>query len=216
MTISDWGGGLAFCNATDSAAVSCTGPTVTSVVNNRDFESRYDLLRYDTPALGPVKIAISTGTKSNLDSNEIGARFGQDMGGAGKLEAALGYSVVDKAGAAGADRKTTGGSVAWLAPFGLNVQVAVSKIKDGSTAEDEYAYVKLGYKVGQHAASVEVAQGNDQAVNNDEAQMIGVAYVYKPKAWAELYAGYRVYSLDRPGANFEDLSLLAAGAYFKF
>jgi hypothetical protein len=216
MTIADWGGSMRFCDSNDVATVTCTGPTVSQVINNRDFESRYDLLRYDTPALGPVKLAVSTGTKNNLDSNEVGARFGTDMGGGGKLEGAVGYSVVDKAGTAGADRKTTGGSVAWLAPFGLNVAVGVSKVKDGSTSEDEWTYLKVGYKTGMHAVSVELSQGNDQATNGDEAQMMGLAYVYKPKSWAELFAGYRLYSLDRANVTFEDLSLLAAGVYLKF
>jgi hypothetical protein len=222
MTITDWGGSLLFCNTTDVASAACTGASVKNSIANQDFESRYDRVRYDTPALGPVKISVSSGVKSNEDTHEAAVWFASDLGTAGKLEAALGYSIVDRI-AGNANRKTVGGSASWLLPMGLNFTVGYTE-KDIDQAEDpNWLYAKVGYKTGKHAASVEWSQGNDQngatatTVSVDrEATMVGLAYVYKPVAWAELFAGYRHYELDQPGATLEDIDLIAGGVYFKF
>lgn len=224
MTISDWGGALPFCSATDTAAAACSGPTVSSSLNNQDFESRYDRVRYDSPAFGPVKLSVSSGVKGSEDTHEAAVWFASDLGAMGKLEAALGYSVADRIGTStvpAPNRKTVGGSASWLLPMGLNFTLGYTE-KDLDAAEDPtWAYAKVGFKTGKHAVSAEFSRGEDQGGTNAisvdrEADMFGLAYVYKPVAWAELFAGYRHYELDQPSATFEDIDLVAGGVYFKF
>jgi len=222
MTITDWGGSLPFCTAADTAAAACSGPTVRQSLNNQDFESRYDRIRYDTPALGPVKISVSSGVKgARNDAHEAAVWYAGDLGAAGKLEAALGYSKLDVNG--GNDNEVVGGSVSWLLPMGLNFTLGYTEKDIGQNAttlvdvDGEWTYAKVGFKTGKHAVAVEFSKGEDQGnIQGREAELVGLAYVYKPVAWAELFAGYRQYSLDQPGNTYEDIDLVAAGVYFKF
>lgn len=227
MTIADWGGAMNFCTAADATTATavgtgtnCSGPSVSGVINNLDLEGRYDVLRYDSPALGPVKLSLSTGnTRAGNGATEFALRFSSDLGGIGKIEGALGKStekLADTSGPGTKDDETTGASVAWLHGSGLNLALAISERDVDTNRKRKFNYLKAGYKMGQHAVSLEMGKGKDQAALNDEAEVMGLAYVYSPVKWAELFAGWRVYSLDRPGTTFSDIDVLAVGAYFKF
>ena len=45
---------------------------------------------------------------------------------------------------------------------------------------------------------------------------MGLAYVYMPVRWAEIYGAYKKHTLDRPGTGFNDINILMAGARLKF
>ena len=201
-----------------SAGVS-SGATIGATTNNLDFESRYDVLRYDTPALGPVKIAVSQGVVSTtgLDATEVALWYSGDLGGGNKLVGALGLSKKDAAtGPTGFDDDTTGGSISWLSGSGLNVTFASSKSDVAATREGKFSYVKVGYKVGQHAVAVDMAKGRDQAAAGDEAKMTGIGYVYTPTKWADIFAGFKTHSLDRSGASLDDIRFIVMGSRLKF
>ncbi len=205
--MSDVGGGIAFGNG---------GPAIGSTIGNLDFESRYDRLRYDTPALGPVKLAVSIGTKSGNDVYELAARPSMKMGG-GELAAALGYSVEKKGGVAG-DEQTTGFSVSYLMNSGLNATLAYANRGDDTPgAEDsKFTYFKLGYKTGVHAVSFDYGLGNDFDQKDDDSSAYGISYVYTAAKWMELFAGAKVHTLDRSGADFDDVTIAMAGTRIKF
>jgi hypothetical protein len=76
--------------------------------------------------------------------------------------------------------------------------------------------VKLGYKWGAHALSLDYGMGEDQNAAGDEADAVGVAYVYKAAKWAELYAMARNHSLEQPGVTYEDIRVVMAGTRLKF
>jgi predicted porin len=242
MTVTDWGGDMLF---RDGATGAQTTIKARDAVNNLDFESRYDRLRYDTPALGPVRLAVSTGVKSmgaglgrvgatNFTSggtattasvHEVAARFAQDWGAAGKLEAGLGYSTKDAPADAGGDVETTGGSIAWLAPGGFNVALAYAKQENKAFFDGEYTGVKVGYKAGRHAVSAQYNRSqnlSDTMIagivtrNNDKGELTAIGYVFSPTAWAELFAGFHLFSLDRPTTRFEDIKLFSLGTRLKF
>ncbi len=92
--IGDLMGGVSFktSNGTDFGAPDDTGVPgrvrIKNVFNNFDGLSRNDRLRYDTPALGPVGLAIST---TNGDALELAARLAQDVGSGSRIKAALGW-----------------------------------------------------------------------------------------------------------------------------
>ncbi len=205
------GGALTF----NSAGVA-TAKTVSGVINSQDFESRYDRLRYDTPMFGPVNASISKGVTTNGNVKEAAVRLNSDLGGAGKLAGAVGISKEDTTDP-DFDNKTTGGSLSWLAPFGLNVTVATTSQTLTTTRKGKFQYLKVGYKVSaEHAVSVDFAAGDDQNAADDEAKQTGIGYVFSPKPWADLYAGYKIYSLDRPGTTYDDIKILSVGSRLKF
>lgn len=75
-------------------------PTLFQSVRNQDFEARYDRVRYDAPAFGPVKLAVSQGYKGDQDITEVAATYNTAIDGLGRLSAAVGYSTRDVGGAA--------------------------------------------------------------------------------------------------------------------
>jgi len=210
MVMGDWGGSIVFRTAAGTA-----GPSISSAISQQDFESRYDRLRYDTPALGPVVVSASTGVKGGFSIKEIGVKLNSDMGSAGKLAAAVGYSE-EKTSTFEQQNETTGGSVSWLLPMGLSFTFGMSELETSPTRKGKWNYLKADYTSGQHSIGVDMATGDDQAQNDDEAEMIGVGYVYKPQKWAEIYAVGRLFSLDRPGTEFGDIKIVSVGSRLKF
>lgn len=208
LGVSAIGGGIEFTSNGVGGGVN-----IDDVINNQDFESRYDRLRYNTPAFGPMKLAVSMGVSGDQDVTEAALWYSGSVGG-GKLAAALGMSKQDRP--AGVDDETLGGSVSWIMANGLSFIFATSRNDLSATQEGKFNYFKVGYKTGKHAVSVDYAKGEDQDAVGDEADMVGVAYVYKPIKWAEIYSAYKTHSLDRPGSNFEDIQIIMAGSRLKF
>jgi len=192
-----------------------TGPTIKSTMSNLDFEGRYDRLRYDTPKFGPISLAVSQGTNKGNDVSEIGARLKTKLDSGIQLDGALGYSY--NSGSA-YDTKTFGGSFAIAMTNGLNAAVAAGKSSDDNAAnpDSKFQSVSVGYKSGKHAVNVLYAVAKDRAMKDDKSTSVGVGYVYHPEKWMDLYAGYKVHSLDRSGTNYDDISTLTTGIRLKF
>jgi len=205
------GGAFAFRTAAGAA-----GPTIGQTTSQQDFESRYDRLRYDTPAFSGFSFAGSLGTKdTNRDVSEVALRYAGTTG-IGQIAAALGFSSEDAATPGGQKDKTTGGSVSWLHPAGYNVTFGTTSRDITAARTGKFNYLKLGYQWGDHAVSTDFAMAKDQNAAGDEAKEFGVAYVYKAAKWAELYALAKNHSLDRPGSTFEDIRIVMAGTRLKF
>lgn len=204
------GGAFAFRTAAGAA-----GPTIGQTTSSQDFESRYDRVRYDSPAFGGFRLSGSFGTKdTNREVSEYALRY-SGMGPFGEIAAALGASN-EKAAPGGVDDEVVGGSIAWLHPAGYNVSVGHTKRQISAARDGKFNYVKLGYKWGAHAVATDFIMADDQNAAGDEAKMVGVAYVYQAAKWAELYALAKNHSLDRPGAAFEDIRIVMAGTRLKF
>jgi len=179
--------------------LAAPNPTIGGSSSQQDFESRYDLVRYDTPVFGGFKLAASLGTKGNDDVRELALWYSGNLGAFGRLAGALGYSQKDVA--AGAD-EIIGGSISWLHASGFNLTLGRTDRDDPAAGRDKtFSYVKLGYKTGAHAVSVDWGRGEDQAAAGDESDFFGIGYVYTPVAWAELYALVKQHQLDRPGVE---------------
>lgn len=164
-----------------------------------------------------MKLALSTGVNGGEDANEVALWYSGDLGAGGRLAAALGFSSQDRApGPGSVDDETVGGSISWLSPWGLNVTVAASNRDLTATREGKFSYLKVGYKWGRHAVAVDYGKGDDQNADGDEADFFGIGYVNTPTKWADLYAAAKVHSLDRPGANFDDITIVMVGSRVKF
>ena len=205
------GGAIAF-----RTAAGGSGPTIVQTTNHQDFEGRYDRLRYDTPALAGFTLSGSHGVKDgNRDVGEVALRYSADLGALGRVAGALGQSVEDAA-PGGIDDEVLGGSVSWLHGSGFNATLASSERELAPGRDGTFHYVKLGYRFGKHAFSADYALAEDQAATGDEARMAGLAYVYAPVSWLELYGAIKRHEFERPGADFEDIDIAMAGTRVKF
>ena len=190
-----------------------SGTSIGDSISNQDFESRYDRLHYQSPLLSGFMIELSWGHKDN-DIMELAVRYSGKLGAMGTLAAAVGFSNEDAA-PGGTDDEVMGGSVSWLHPSGFNLTFAHTQ-RDFGGRERKFDYLKGGYKFGQHAVSLDYGMGKDQAASGDDAKVYGIGYVFTPVAWAELFALYKVHSLERPGVSLNDITFAMVGTRVKF
>ena len=196
-----------------------TAATIGNTFSNQDFESRYDRVRYDTPSFGGFRAAASLGTKDGgRDARELALWYSGDMGGLGRLAAALGWSnqQADVSVPTNVEDEVIGGSVSWLHGSGLNLTFAHSQREASADRDRTFTYAKVGYKFGKHAVSLDWGLGEDQRVAGEESDMIGVGYVWAPVAWAELYAAMKRHSLDLTGVDADDINIIMVGTRVKF
>lgn len=215
------GGALRFVDDSD------VGPTLFSSIRNQDFEARYDRLRYDVPAWGPVTLSVSQGYKDDMDITEVAARYNMHLEGLGKLSAAIGYSTKDVGGAAG-DFETLGGSLSWLHDTGINMTVVYSNAENDAGRDSDFNMFKVGYKTGKHAFTVHRAEGKDfdptyvdsagmkQTVMGSDVEIYGAAYVYQPVKRLDVYVAYNNFALDADRGDYEDVNVAMIGSRLKF
>ena len=196
------------------------GPELGAVLGNQDFESRYDRVRYDTPTFSGFSLAVSSGVKNETvapvsrDVWETALRYAGDFDAFGKLAGAVGMSQQDGDPGAVKD-KTVGGSLSWLHGSGANLTFGYTT-RDRGARDSTFAYAKAGYKAGKHAVSLDYTVGKAQSAAGDEASAIGMAYVFTPASWAELFALAKRAQLNRPGVAFEDVTIFMLCTRLKF
>jgi predicted porin len=212
--VCDWGGGIAY----RTSAGGLVGTTVVGVHNNNDFESRYDRVMYTTPVFGGFRAQVGTGQKSDAgEVNEASIWWSGKL--AGELQAALGWSDEKTAAPGGIpSNETIGGSISWLHTSGFNITFALTESDVSALGRNsqKFWWTKVGYKFGTHAIAVDYNETEDMAANGDEGKTYGIGYVWNPVRWFELFATYRIYQLDRPGVDVEDIMVGALGTRIRF
>ena len=194
-----------------------SGIRIADTISNPDFASRYDRVLYQTPQFNGFTGEVSWGHKEN-DIGELALRYSGKIGALGMLAGAVGYSnafAPEDAGPGSTDDKVIGGSISWLHPTGFNLTFAHTT-RDLPGRDGKFNYFKAGYKTGKHAISVDYGMGDDQAASGDEAKVYGVGYVFVPIAWAEIFALYKLHTLDRSGVSLEDINFFMFGSRVKF
>jgi hypothetical protein len=217
--VADLGGG--FVHRTSAGAF--TGPSIGASINQQDFESRYDRIMYVTPTFSGFRAQVSHGQNGNADIKEASIWFGGKLGGLGELAAAGGWSNQGNGLLAGGTHDVVwGGSISWLHTSGFNLTGSWSE-RDNPTAvagaavrTSTFMYLKAGFKTGPHAIAIDYATGEDFAASGDEAKMYGLGYVWNPIRWLELYAAYKIHSIDRPGVSLEDIKIGTLGTRIRF
>lgn len=213
----DWGGGILFRTGAGGSLTSL-GSTLG---NCNDFESRYDRIRYDSPSFGGFQARVSQGQR-NAGGEAVEGSLWYTGKLAGDFQAAIGYSNVNNSNAAGVrDRETVGFGVGWLHTSGLNLQMNWTEVDGisgvaGDNRKGTTTWFKVGYKFGQHAVGLDYAIYEDIAAAGDEGDSIGVGYVWSPTRWAEIYSGYHLFTLDRPGVSVEDITVFTIGTRIRF
>lgn len=175
-----------------------------SIFRMNDGLSRVNRLRYDTPSFGGLGLAVSVGQGN---SRELGLSFKGNMPDTQIVARAFYADAADFADNA----EITGFSASALHASGINVTVAYSD-RDNETGLDQNAStIKLGYKTGIHAVTVDFGEGE---TGTTEADTMGLTYAVTPAKGWELFATYRELDSDLLGA--ESVDLVALGSRIKF
>lgn len=223
----DWGGSMQFRNKLDHTFTDATGQSSPRLWDSVDPQEVYrsDRIKYDFPDVGPIHAAIAAGTSGTFNFHDIGFSGSNDFSDGNKFMARAGYHVTNTGGqpnSVGA-KKDVLGSVAYLWPNGLSVLYGFTRLKtDGDAAAgvqgktSDYDYVKLAFAIGRSTAVIDTARARDEAQTGDRGKELGVGYMYTPLKWLNLYTAYKVFRLDRPGTQFNDIKVFFAGMRVEF
>jgi len=177
-----------------------SGVTVNDVRSSYDGLSRNDNIRYDA-ALGDFSFATSYG---NGDKVELSGRYTLD-----KLEVRVAAWDTGNSG----DKDTTGAAISasWLMASGFNLTGEYSG--NNSSGDPSNVYVKLGYMTGNNSFGIDWSETKNRGPGDGSSA--SVAWVNQPMAGIELYAMYRVESVDGVSGG-DDINAVIGGARVKF
>ena len=192
-----------------------SGLTSGNTWSEYDAFSRYDALRYDSPALGPVTIAASVG---NGNRWEIAGRANTSFGG-GKFSAALFYG--QDHGRTATDNERMGGSASFLFGQGTSITAAYARQEQDVTGgvDSDVWSVKLGHMWGPHSVSGTFGICDECGGQDVEHTTFGFAYVHSlKKANTQIYAAFVHEELDLPGGtpSVDDHNAVVVGARVRF
>jgi hypothetical protein len=209
-SISDLAGGLLFFDD-DADALSDT--SIGDVFNSFDGP-RLDRLRYDTPRLAGFTLSADTAADQ---------RWSTALRWAGKLQGLSAAAAVGYADPGGNRDWVVNGSASVLhEATGVSLTVAASRRDNANRDDGRYLYGKLGWQqdffsFGRTHMSVDFGRNDDVAVEGDEASSVGLFAVQNiTDLGFELYGGYRIHSLDRDGADFDDIHTFTLGTRVRF
>ncbi|MFP1677880.1 porin [Alloalcanivorax sp. C16-2] len=188
------------------------GPTLSDVMANFDFESRYDRIAYHSTGPGPLTLRASVGRKDDM-VYEASALYSARADFA-KVSVGVGYSSEKVPGAD--DNETLGGSASVLLDNGLNGAISYSRLDTDASRSATNTTFRLGYRAGKHASSVDYGITDDLNRRGDRATYVGANYVYKPLDWLEVFGAVRRFELDRRHASYDDMAMVVTGSRIKF
>lgn len=178
-------------------ATGSGGGVADSPACNGHDGGRKGVVRYDTPAIGPLSIAVSVGESDYWDSRaKIAGSFG-DSG----YDLRVGY-IGDNGG--GQDIIGSSGSV----KFGQGTSISAAWGQN-SDADTESQYVELDHSYGAGSIGVSYRQGETGAMSGT-TWSVGVGHALGNATHA--YAGYRFVE----GDDIEDASVFYAGMRVRF
>ena len=159
--------------------------------------SRGQVIRYDTPSIGPLSIAASAG---NGDFWDAAATIAGSAGDAG-YNLRLGYNGTDGAEALIASGAVTVGTV--------GVALAWHDGDENNGKNNEAMYAKLDHTYGDGSVAVYYRRGE---VAGDEGSLWGVGVAHSLGGGTTAYAGYRL--VDNDGADEVDVVLAGVRVTF--
>ena len=177
---------------------------------------RKEVLRYDTPALGPASIAVSSG---NDDYWDVKATIAGSMGDGFGYDLRIGH-IAEYADDTAGDVTTVSAALS----FGQGTSIAVAWSQEDTGTQVEYQYLKLDHSYGDGSVGVYFKLGEHGADNSDgtveagdEGGLWGVGVGHNLGGGATAYAGYRrQVSEDRAGVELDDVDLMLAGMRVTF
>jgi predicted porin len=177
---------------------------------------RSDLIRYDSPAIGPASFQVSV---SNNDQWSVGGFLSQEVGGGSFI---MGASYLDKTNRGGATEFGISGGFAFSQGTSINLVYGQrDPVGGGPTYDDFYANlahswgssnVSIGYRTNSDSPFAATGAGQD-------AQSLGFGFAHSfSKPGVEVYAGYQNFAVDAAagGPSIEDLNVFHIGSRIKF
>jgi hypothetical protein len=210
-SVADIAGGLQFRDNNDNL----TGVRVSDAFKNLDGLGREDRLRYDTPNFHGFSLATSAVSDQRWDASLWWG--GQGYGFKLAAAAAISDPNLDNT-----DLIYDGSFSVLHESTGLNFTMSGgTRDQDGDDPTNLYA--KAGWianllPFGDTAFGADYARSTNFPTGSDDGYSVGVAAVQQIEDFGtELYAQYRLYSLDRDGAaNVQDIKVGTVGARVKF
>jgi len=203
-----------------AGATSQAVTTKTSGNTNSNFDglSRDDRLRYDTPSFAGFKLSTSYVANSQWD---IAGRYSGKFGGV-KVGLAAAYANSAANSTSQKGLMTVSGSAKHDSGLGIALSWGKSKQKSAARKDPDGIYAKLFYdaklfSTGTTAFFVDYSDRDDVNADGDNAKVWGIGVVQSLSAvGSEVYLGYRNFSLDNATTNYDDISIVMAGARVKF
>ena len=191
---------------------SATGALTTVSPGSFQIWSKFrnDLIRYDSPALGPATVSVSAGNNDYYDlsvsvSGDAGEMSYQLL--AGTSHDSDGSEQIEMSAAAGLSQGTH-------AAFGW----ATDEVPGQSSSQDPTTWhAVLGHNFGN--SSVSVIYYNSEDVYGDEMDGnswgVGFGHAFPDQA-VQVYASYRMWEADIPNRRTDDISVFVIGSRIQF
>jgi len=168
---------------------------------------RMDVLRYDSPKLGPAQIRVNV---ANNDRWEAAAYVNSDFGG-GALSLAAGYISSDNR--TGRTRQAISGAFRFSQGTSIAMRYSEQDPTVGASRDDFWA--SIGHRWGANAVSV--SYGNTDQGGGTEGTRWGIGWQHELKnAGVSLYAGYNSFDNEATGVSLEDFNMFRVGTRVKF
>ncbi|MGD8258330.1 MAG: hypothetical protein PVH56_12240 [Desulfobacterales bacterium] len=212
-SIIDTAGGMLFRQKSDD---SLTDVRIGDAFNNFDGLLRKNRLRYDTPTFYGFHLSGAAFSEQRYD----GALWWGGQGYGFKAAAGAGLTDLNDDD----EGLQYGGSFSILHEnTGLNFTLSSGKLERDDQSDPYNFYGKVGllrnfFPFGWTALGVDYTRSVNLPTDNDDSYSIGVVAVqYFEKYGTELYALYRLHSLDRDvEPSVHDIGLLSIGTRVKF
>lgn len=163
--------------------------------------SRADILRYDTPSIGPVRLSGSIGNEE--DDWSVGAYLSQDVGGGGLIAGAI------------FDDNQFGVSGGFQFANGTSVNLAYGTNEVGDRDDHRDIYANLAHSWGDTSATIDYRTVENWSTGLD-ATSIGLGMNHSLGGGVDVYAGYHHYSFDKEMTDIENVSVFHVGSRVRF
>ena len=173
-----------------------------------DAGTRTNMIRYDTPAIGPVSAALSVGNGDRISGKlALGTEF------SGTSFSAQIATLHEKG-----DPATIGASFGVSMASGLTISGAWAKGEDMGGTDPSYFQSSIGYKFGDSAVAASWYDSEDFNTEGSGGTAIGVGVNHNlPKVGAQVYVAVQNYDVDHGDDRMdEDDTVFVVGTRVKF
>lgn len=194
-------------SADSNSGISVGGSalTVGSYFNHGElWADRADVLRYTTPAIGPVTLDASV-RKADADDHQwrFGAKLSSDFGGSNLIAGV----VVQE------DVLGVAGGLAF--PQGTSVNFAWGSDDDGDRDYETF-YANVAHTWGNTSVAIQYLNASEDSTGR-EGQSVGLGVNQSLGSGVDVFAGFNNYSFDDSStADFEDVNAFHIGTMVKF
>ena len=202
-----------------------------------DGGGRTGMIRYDTPALGPVSAAVSLGNgdsvsgllalSSEFSGTTVAAKVGahQAAGAASQISASVGVTLASGLAVGGAwgqgddlARGMTDGSISCAAAATATAaDCTVKAAAPGNVGDPSYFRAGIGYTFGNTTVAASLYNSEDFIVDGSEGTAFGAGASHTlPKAGVTIHASAQNYSVSRTGMPDMDETVFQLGTLVTF